>query len=131
MGGMSDMNGWHDIAIIEKRIKLKFYFQETCETFFFLLIIVFLGGEGGRGGGELILPTPWRLGFKFKAKPEKLKKSESWGVFLNLECDQEIFWKTCHKKNCCFKSVTLDLSFISSYHLKVITYIWEKAIILL
>ena len=64
-------------------------FQETYETLFFLSKF-FLGRE-------LILPSPWKLGFKFEVKPEKSKKSKSW-VFLNLKCDQEMFWKTCSQK---------------------------------
>ena len=49
--------------------KFAWNFQKTCETFFFLFKC-FLRGE-------LILPTPWRLGFKSEAKPEKSKKSKS------------------------------------------------------
>ena len=68
-----------------------------------------------------------RLGFKFEAKPEKSKKSKSWGI-LNSKRDQEIFWKTCDKKLLLKKC---HVRFILHFALAFEGYIWEKAIILL
>ena len=99
--------------------KFVWNFQETCEMFFFLLNF-FLEGD-------LILPTPWRLRLKFEAKPEKSKKSKSWGI-LNSKRDQEIFWKTCDKKLLLKKC---HVRFILHFALAFEGYIWEKAIILL
>ena len=64
------------IAIIQKRIKLfsnlSEIFRKRAKRFFSYSNIFY--------GGELILPTPWRLGFKSEAKPEKSKKSKSWCI---------------------------------------------------
>ena len=64
------------IAIIQKRIKLfsnlSGIFRKRVKRFFSYSNVFYRG--------ELILPTPWRLGFKSEAKPEKSKKSESWCI---------------------------------------------------
>ena len=84
--------------------KLVWNFQETCNMFFFLVKFF--------SWGELILPTPWRLGFKFEVKPGKSKKSESWCI-LKFKMWSRNILENMLRKNCYLKSVTLDLSFIS------------------
>ena len=62
------------IANIQKRIKLfsnlSNIFRKRVKRFFSYSNVFYRG--------ELILPTPWRLGFKSEAKSEKSKKYKSW-----------------------------------------------------
>ena len=145
-------NGWHDLISLKKnwimvlsdfglifaftlshhwqncnysktnKAIFKLYFQGTCETFFFLLEF-FLGG-----GGELILPILWRLGFKFEAKPEKSKKSKSWGILEFKMSLKNILENMLQKKLLLQKC---HVRFILYFVLASEGYIWEKAIILL
>ena len=100
--------------------KFVWNFQETCETFFFLLKF-FLGGE-------LILPTPWRLGFKYEAKPEKSKKSKSWDIIKFKMWSRNLLGNMLQKKLLLQKC---HVRFILHFVLASEGYIWEKAIMLL
>ena len=62
--------------------------------------------------GELIVPTPWRLWFKFEVKPGKSKKSKS-RCILKFKMWSRNILENMLRKNCYLKTVTLDLSFIS------------------
>ena len=94
-------------------------FQKTCEAFFFLLKC-FLGVE-------LVLPTPWRLGFRSKARPEKSEKSKSWCVLKFKMWSRNILENMLQKKLLLQKC---HVRFILHFVLAFESYIWEKAIIL-
>ena len=98
--------------------KFVWNFQETCETFFFLLNFF--------QEGELILPIPWRLGFKFEAKPEKSKKSKSWGILKFKMWSRNILENMLQKKLLLQKChVRVILHFVIASE----GYLLEKAII--